>query len=135
MYSVCIPQQLLELCRRSSREIFESFLPRNQITSADTLTSLLPRKTSSDFFFRCQFCKYQARRKDQLKRHIQYIHTGEKPFGCSFCSYRCVSQHTLKIHLRKHTGEKPFQCSICSLKFADPSNFSKHKLIHRFGDA
>lgn len=94
------------------------------ISALDSSTSL----NSAMKELKCQHCAFRCMDKTNLTRHIRYHHTGKRPHQCPFCSYRCITPHILKIHLRTHTGEKPFQCPVCSARFADPSNFSKHKM-------
>lgn len=74
---------------------------------------------------RCPYCEYKSL-YNNLRRHIMFKHTGEKPFRCSFCSKRFTLKENLNAHIRIHTGEKPFQCTFCFMKFTLKGNLKKH---------
>ena len=39
-------------------------------------------------------------------------------------------KNNLTTHKRTHTKEMPYQCDHCSKRFADPSNFNRHRKSH-----
>ena len=38
--------------------------------------------------FKCDQCKYRAKRESDLKKHIETVHDGEKDAKCDLCDYR-----------------------------------------------
>ncbi|RXG71478.1 Zinc finger protein [Armadillidium vulgare] len=77
--------------------------------------------------YRCPFCSYENSSSiTNVKSHIRYKHTGEKPFGCFVCSKRFPEKFLLERHMRIHTGEKPYSCSICQKKFNQNCHLKKH---------
>ncbi|RXG61161.1 Protein glass [Armadillidium vulgare] len=79
--------------------------------------------------FVCPTCQKRFTEKEDLHRHIR-VHSGEKPFVCSTCSKSFTAKGVLHRHIRVHTGEKPFQCKICFKKFNQSSNLKLHSSEH-----
>ncbi|MCL4136519.1 UNVERIFIED_CONTAM: hypothetical protein GTU68_064043 [Idotea baltica] len=79
----------------------------------------VPRPGSSA----CPFCGY---RTTDVRRHIRFRHTGERPFPCPLCPKRFVEKVALVRHLTIHTGEKPFQCHKCLKRFNRKSSLNSH---------
>ena len=49
-----------------------------------------------------------------MKRHIESVHEGKKPFKCETCEYTYSQKSHLNQHVAKvHEGKKPFKCQIC----------------------
>ena len=79
----------------------------------------------------CDEGKYNQRRN--LNLHIQRVHEGiENKYACTICSYKFDSNARLKKHIETvHEGKKPFRCDICDTKFAEKSTLNCHiKSIH-----
>ena len=57
--------------------------------------------------YRCELCDYNSSQKGNLKRHMEAVHEGKKPFKCSACDYKCSEKGSLKRHvLLLHEGKK-----------------------------
>ncbi|RXG68538.1 Zinc finger and BTB domain-containing protein 20 [Armadillidium vulgare] len=81
----------------------------------------------------CLQCDYKSLNVGDVKRHVMFKHTGEKPFQCTICDKSFTVKQTLKIHMRTHTGEKPYLCSLCSKRFTHKVSLNIHlKKTHRF---
>lgn len=80
----------------------------------------------------CPYCQYHSYYTTDVKRHIMFKHTGEKPFKCNVCQKRFTLKSDLKNHSRIHTGEKPFQCPSCLKEFKQKSYLTFHmRTIHK----
>ena len=77
--------------------------------------------------------------KQNLKKHVEAVHEGIKPFKCSICDLKFannynpliqewylssfVDKQNLKKHVEAvHEGIKPFKFSTCDFKFANNYN-------------
>ncbi|RXG59711.1 Zinc finger and BTB domain-containing protein 26 [Armadillidium vulgare] len=78
-------------------------------------------------FLSCSYCPYQTVYGTNLKHHIRFKHTKEKPFPCFVCSKRFSKKTNLNAHMRIHTGEKPYQCDKCDVRFAHKSSLRIHQ--------
>ncbi|KAB7507680.1 Escargot/snail-like protein [Armadillidium nasatum] len=85
-----------------------------------TTSNQLPKFTdpSGKRFFRCTYCTYSSMNSGNVLTHIQFKHTGEKPFSCALCSKPFTKKSNIKAHMRTHTGEKPFHCKFCDKNFS-----------------
>ncbi|KAL7648206.1 UNVERIFIED_CONTAM: hypothetical protein RMT77_000109 [Armadillidium vulgare] len=75
----------------------------------------------------CSYCPYRTVYGTNLKRHIRFKHTKEKPFQCSVCCKRFSTKTELNIHIRIHTGEKPYQCDKCNRRFSQKITLKNHQ--------
>lgn len=76
-------------------------------------------------------CNKEYKNKFNLKRHMQMIHLGKKPFCCKICNQSFVSKQNLREHAFIHSGIKPYKCSYCGKKFRQISQHSLHKRKHK----
>ena len=74
----------------------------------------------------CNKGKYNQKRN--LNLHIRTVHEGMgKKHPCTICSYRFSSSASLRRHVESvHEGKKPFRCDICDAKFALKSTLDSH---------
>ncbi|KAB7501644.1 Zinc finger protein [Armadillidium nasatum] len=77
--------------------------------------------------YQCPHCEYKSNVLINVKQHIKFKHTGERPFACLICFKRFTTKQNLQVHTRIHTGEKPYRCSVCLKDFNHKSNYDKHK--------
>ena len=48
-----------------------------------------------------------------LKKHVEVVHEGIKPFKCSVCDVKFANKQHLKKHIETiHEEIKPFKCTI-----------------------
>ncbi|CAH2226599.1 jg22383, partial [Pararge aegeria aegeria] len=94
-----------------------------------------PTNAHVDGTLKCQFCRYKAKTKVALARHVKRTHTGDGKsviwkFICDVCEYKCTQTNVFVEHTRIHTGEKPFSCDKCEHKFARKSDYMRHLKLH-----
>lgn len=74
----------------------------------------------------CSICGQSFSTQLNLRRHIQTIHEGLKPYACPICQKQFTSQHYVKTHMTHHKGERKFKCKFCDLTYRDPGSASGH---------
>ena len=66
----------------------------------------------------CKLCDSSFATKQSLKKHIESLHEGKKPFECSICNAKIAQKGHLNYHILYVHGEKKhFQCSQCGSEF------------------
>ena len=59
----------------------------------------------------------QCAKSKNLKKHIESVPEGIKPFKCSSYYFKTASKSTLKKHIESvHEGIKPFKCNKCGFE-------------------
>jgi len=81
--------------------------------------------------FTCSICYKEFGKIHHMKRHIDQVHSVERPFKCDECNVRFKDKYNLKVHKRIHTGEKPYNCIICDKRFNQKSALTSHLKIHQ----
>ena len=78
----------------------------------------------------CEDCGAAFSQRNNLKSHIQGIHSDEKAFKCHECdaSFACAAY--LKRHIVIHTSEMKYKCDKCYRSFLRSTTLSVHKLTH-----
>jgi len=79
---------------------------------------------------KCPICFKEFGKIHHMKRHIDQVHSAERPFKCDKCNARFKDKYNLKVHQRIHTGEKPYNCIICNKRFNQKSALTSHLKIH-----
>lgn len=83
--------------------------------------------------FRCTVpeCDKFYRSNSEVKRHVLFHHSTERPYKCDVCGKGFIIPCLLKAHAKIHSGEKPFVCHICGKAFLKLYSMRRHKnLIH-----
>ena len=58
-----------------------------------------------------------------LKRQIESVHEGNKPFKCNTCNVNFAGKQNLNVHIASlHEWKKDFKCKICDVNFAKEQN-------------
>lgn len=78
-------------------------------------------------------CEKFFRSTSEVKRHVLYHHTTDRPYQCDVCGKGFVRKCFLNAHAKIHSGEKPFVCHICGKAFPKLYSMQRHKnLVHAF---
>lgn len=120
-------------CPQIAKRIEDGYLGLDAIFSPHTNSSriyetdsIFANKTAPGGELSCPSCNYTTFYSTNMKRHIMFKHTGEKPFKCNLCDKRFTVKEHLQRHIRTHTGEKPYQCPICLKSFTQKGTLNVH---------
>ena len=85
----------------------------------------IQKKTESNKIHKCEFCRYQSKRKDSVTIHENSVHRKHK-FPCDLCGYKATTQSSLTTHKQsKHEGIK-YACSKCDKQFTFKVALTRH---------
>ncbi|XP_017038160.1 zinc finger protein weckle [Drosophila kikkawai] len=90
--------------------------------------SHLPAKLKADNS--CPHCEKRFTTPGTLKRHIEGVHKGIKPFVCDLCGKGFKYITGLKDHKLVHTDECPFECPDCHRRFKNKARLKIHSDTH-----
>ena len=81
------------------------------------------KNTVSEVHFQCQECEYSNKDKNELKTHIETLHTkttqADTKFECFECSLSVKNKKDLKSHvIEEHKQIVQFDCSFCNFSSA-----------------
>lgn len=82
----------------------------------------------------CEYCNYNSKDRDSIKRHISNVHLKEKPFPCDECDASFGRKDKLKRHKQcLHSDERPFMCDFCeySCKRQDKLRLHTHRVHYK----
>ncbi|XP_067343860.1 zinc finger protein 250-like isoform X1 [Channa argus] len=85
--------------------------------------------------FKCTVaeCDKFFRSTSEVKRHVLYHHSTDRPYKCGVCEKAFVKMCYLTAHAKTHSGVKPFVCHICGKAFPKLYSMQRHKnLVHTF---
>lgn len=91
---------------------------------------LKSRDMPLDKHFRCQHCEKPFRRMCEVKKHINAVHLGLRPYVCEMCTASFTTKEGLQRHFRNHSGEKPYRCEHCGKGFGEPLYLRLHMQRH-----
>ena len=79
---------------------------------------------------KCYICEAGFKQKEYLRKHIDSVHEGKKPFACSCCDAKFVEKRSIKRHFASvHEKEKKkigFQCNICNKSLTSTQKLKLH---------
>ncbi|XP_020810901.1 zinc finger protein weckle [Drosophila serrata] len=78
----------------------------------------------------CPHCEKRFTTPGTLKRHIEGVHKGIKPFTCDLCGKGFKYITGLKDHKLVHTDECPFECPDCHRRFKNKARLKIHSDTH-----
>ena len=77
------------------------------------------------------FEKFTYSEKGSLKKHIDLVHEGKKPYGCPTCNKAFGRSQTLKDHILSVHEKNSHKCSFCDLSLTSLQNLRRHiKYVH-----
>ena len=76
-------------------------------------------KTVPEMIHHCHICDFKTKYKEYIKRHIEYIHEGKKPYHCIICDSRFALKPNFTAHVAAvHEGKKTKKCEMCDKSFS-----------------
>ena len=51
--------------------------------------------------FKCESCNKEFNKKQIMRRHMKYIHEGQRNFSCKICAYQAYQSSDLKLHVKR----------------------------------
>ena len=77
---------------------------------------------TKDGKFKCPYtdiCSHVAKYRHNLKTHIRFVHTGDRPYACDICGQSFVQQGDCKRHMLTHPEMKGVQCNYCRIRIPE----------------
>ena len=73
----------------------------------------------------CDQCTYKAKRKGNLKTHVESIHEG-LCYSCDHCGYRSTRKDSLACHVKSEHEGICYSCDKCDYKSSWKSALNEH---------
>lgn len=85
-------------------------------------------QTNSIQSHRCDECGKEFKSIKNRNKHVQYVHSDEKPYQCERCEKKFKRKSALTHHiLHTHSDERPaYTCNVCRKKFKSKSALNRH---------
>ena len=80
--------------------------------------------------YRClsKGCTSKFKEKSDLKNHMLYLHTTDKPFKCYKCSFASKRKADLEVHIKN--VHHNFACDECPYSFEKEQEFKRHLRVY-----
>ena len=74
----------------------------------------------------CEICGKNVR-KDYIKKHVEWVHEGVKPYNCKICNKAFNREIMVKRHVQLfHDKQKNFVCHLCGKRFGTDTCIKRH---------
>ena len=84
--------------------------------------------------FKCSECDSSFTQSGHLKKHIETVHEKNKSWVCEFCQKSFCRKDQLNSHIISiHPGNESFQCNLCDLSFMTENVLRKHTVTSHTG--
>jgi len=80
--------------------------------------------------FLCHICSMGLKSRQDLVRHVQYVHSDARPFVCDKCPKRFKRKADLGIHEQSHNTLLSFSCEHCGKAFNQKRALRTHIQTH-----
>lgn len=78
----------------------------------------------------CSLCEKLFSNRNNLKRHLESVHSETQTFACNECPKFFSLRHNLQRHQEScHSGSKKLFCEICLKSFTWQNNLQRHIAI------
>merc|ERR1711962_834032 len=78
----------------------------------------------------CHVCKKVFCSNSEVKQHMKFIHSDEKPYTCKICESPFKTAACLQRHEKTHLEMKPHKCSYCGRSFRPRYHCRYHEATH-----
>ncbi|XP_056633672.1 zinc finger protein OZF-like [Diorhabda sublineata] len=120
-----------EFCENDSTIETKSLKLNNKITQQVESNEKNNRRLRKTVLHECKMCLKMFKHSPNLRRHINIVHKGIKPFKCEVCSKEFATFSRITEHIRIHTGERPYVCNYCGSSFKKYSTYYAHDMRHK----
>merc|ERR1712150_200081 len=77
--------------------------------------------------YRCEFCRYYAKRKDDLETHRWRVHNEERSYSCNRCTFITNHKSSLGRHYDiVHQKVRKYKCNLCEYSATRPAYLKIH---------